>query len=271
MITAFERRLRDAAHIPFTEARNLWALFREREGYKRDARPLLTPPAGNTKLLKSKVPTYGLSLSPERESGIAGVNLCPFAGDCADLCLSHQGRAQFGTSQHARQTRTKFAWEEPDAFISLLYREVWLAQKRFGEIGFRPNVFSDVQWEFVPWTAEFHPANGIHMYDYTKFPPEVRPGVPWYDLTRSFNEKVAWADVVSSLRVGEKWAVVFNGSVPDFYKGVPVIDGDKSDERFLDPAGSLIGLSAKGTAKKSMSPFIVRPARTVRGGKVWAW
>lgn len=273
MITSFERILRDAKIIDLAEARVLWAIHRAVSGYKADGtRPLLTPPSSNSKLDKSVMPTYGLSLSPQTEAGIRGINLCPFAGDCADLCLASQGRAKFRSNAHARYVRTSFAVQERDAFVTLLRHELLRAQRKHGQIGFRPNVFSDVQWENIPVIRELMaPDTGITVYDYTKFPDDVRPQVPDYDLTRSFSERVTWQQVVKSLQSGEKWAIVFHGAVPDFYKGIPVIDGDKSDERFLDPPGSLIGLTAKGTAKKSQSPFIVRPARTVHDGKVWAW
>ena len=50
-------------------------------------------------------------------------------------------------------------------------------------------------------------------------------------------------------------AVVFH-DVPDHYHGVIVIDGDNHDMRFLAPTGVIVGLKAKGPAKKDTSGFV---------------
>jgi hypothetical protein len=52
-------------------------------------------------------------------------------------------------------------------------------------------------------------------------------------------------------------AVVFD-KLPETYLGKPVIDGDVSDLRFLDPKGVIVGLKAKGKAKKDSSGFVVK-------------
>jgi hypothetical protein len=51
-------------------------------------------------------------------------------------------------------------------------------------------------------------------------------------------------------------AVVFK-SVPETYLGRPVINGDETDLRFLDPRGVIVGLKAKGKAKKDTTGFVV--------------
>jgi hypothetical protein len=51
-------------------------------------------------------------------------------------------------------------------------------------------------------------------------------------------------------------AVVFK-DVPDSYIGRTVIDGDDTDLRFLDPKGVVVGLKAKGRARKDTSGFVV--------------
>ena len=54
------------------------------------------------------------------------------------------------------------------------------------------------------------------------------------------------------------YAVVFkNKQLPNGYEGYPVIDGDESDLRFLDRKGVVVGLKAKGQARKSDSGFAV--------------
>jgi len=44
----------------------------------------------------------------------------------------------------------------------------------------------------------------------------------------------------------------------------PVIDGTLTDLRFLDPKGVIVGLQAKGKAKKDTTGFVV-PATTKKG------
>ena len=64
-------------------------------------------------------------------------------------------------------------------------------------------------------------------------------------------------DVRLAASAGMNVAVVFE-SVPKSYIGRTVVDGDDTDLRFLDPKGVVIGLKAKGRARKDSSGFVVR-------------
>lgn len=46
--------------------------------------------------------------------------------------------------------------------------------------------------------------------------------------------------------------------LPETWRGFKVIDGDESDLRFLDEKGVIVGLRAKGKARKDKSGFVVR-------------
>lgn len=46
--------------------------------------------------------------------------------------------------------------------------------------------------------------------------------------------------------------------VPEHFKGYRVIDGDAHDLRFLDPKGVVVGLKAKGAARRDTSGFMVK-------------
>jgi hypothetical protein len=59
------------------------------------------------------------------------------------------------------------------------------------------------------------------------------------------------------IAAGGNVAVVFN-ELPETYLGKPVINGDESDLRFLDPKGVIVGLKAKGKAIKDDSGFVVQ-------------
>jgi hypothetical protein len=45
--------------------------------------------------------------------------------------------------------------------------------------------------------------------------------------------------------------------MPKKFLGLKVINGDKNDLRFLDPKNSIVGLYAKGKAKKDYSGFVI--------------
>jgi len=47
--------------------------------------------------------------------------------------------------------------------------------------------------------------------------------------------------------------------MPETYNGITVFNGDDSDLRFLDPKGVIVGLYAKGRAKKDTSGFVKYP------------
>ena len=56
---------------------------------------------------------------------------------------------------------------------------------------------------------------------------------------------------------GANIAVVFrNDKFPSTFMGMPVVDGDADDLRFLDGRGVVVGLKAKGPAKKDFTGFV---------------
>jgi hypothetical protein len=64
-------------------------------------------------------------------------------------------------------------------------------------------------------------------------------------------------DVQKAVKQGMNVATVFRKVLPDTYLDRPVFNGDDSDLRFLDPAGVIVGLKAKGRARKDTSGFVV--------------
>ena len=59
------------------------------------------------------------------------------------------------------------------------------------------------------------------------------------------------------MQLGANVAAVFSGGLPSTYLGASVIDGDKSDIVMLENKGVILGLTAKGKAKKDVSGFVV--------------
>ena len=58
---------------------------------------------------------------------------------------------------------------------------------------------------------------------------------------------------------GMRIAMVFRSrdAIPSSYADMPVVDGDNSDIRHLDPQGVIVGLYAKGKAKTDRSGFVI--------------
>ena len=78
-----------------------------------------------------------------------------------------------------------------------------------------------------------------------------------YHLTFSRSE-CNEAQCLEVMARGGNVAAVF-AAPPAQWNGRPVIDGDKSDLRFLDPRGVVVGLTAKGAlGKRDTSGFVIR-------------
>jgi hypothetical protein len=213
---------------------------------------------GNTKTVKGEAmgyQTYIMHLAP---STLSGYNTCPMASNgCASACLNTAGRGRFTATQEARVRKTKFFFEDRDTFMAQLVKDIEAAIRKAGREGFVPvfrlNGTSDIRWETVMVNGfrnimEMFPT--VQFYDYTKLPN--RRNVPSnYHLTFSRSE-VNEHLIPQNMNV----AVVFD-SLPEVWNGRRVIDGTETDLRFLDPQNVVVGLLAKGKAKKDNSGFTI--------------
>jgi hypothetical protein len=97
--------------------------------------------------------------------------------------------------------------------------------------------------------------------DYTKDVSRVlAPTRPRnYHLTLSRSE-VNEADCRKALAAGHNVTVVFRRPpYPTTFWGYPVIDGDRNDLRFLDPAPCIVALRAKGAgARRDTTGFVLQ-------------
>ena len=126
----------------------------------------------------------------------------------------------------------------------------------------RLNGTSDIQWEHIKLDNEnniFEEFPQVQFYDYTKIPTRKVTHIKNYHLTWSYseaNEKYAeyWKEALDK---GMNVATVFRKDLPKFYKGVKVFNGDTNDLRFLDERGVIVGLKAKGKARKDTSGFVI--------------
>lgn len=212
-----------------------------------EKKDLLAKGSTNTKLAKNGMETYGLSLIPANLNSL-GENLCKYSTkECRAMCLNTAGRGKFDTIQVARKMKADFFVQHRRLFIDKLYNELLKIDKK-GKAAIRLNVISDVDWEeeFQLFGKSLKDFNNILFYGYTKNPFIVQfNDNPNCHYTFSFSGgNWQWCEKFLQERKANI-AVVFKKVVPLEYKGYPVINGDLSDERYLDPQGVIVGLKFK--------------------------
>jgi hypothetical protein len=211
---------------------------------------------------------YILHLTP---ADLSGVNICPAASKgCKAACLNAAGRGRFDSIQFARLRKTLYYTKLRIFFLNHLDREIQHIvrknTKKDVNTAIRLNGTSDIPWESLKVRdglslIELH--QGVTFYDYTKIFNRLHrlnlSGLSNYNLTFSASESNQ-EQVVKALGLGFNVATVFD-HVPSEYLNRPVLDGDLHDFRFLDKKsdqGYIIGLKAKGPAKKDLSGFVRR-------------
>jgi hypothetical protein len=233
---------------------------------------------GNPKTLKGQSVgylTYILHLAP---ADLSGYNTCPKAtAGCTAACLNTAGRGGMfkkgettNAIQKARIRKTKLFFEDRISFMNLLVKDIELAIKQAAKKDlipvFRLNGTSDLSFEKYEvlrngqsYTNIFAAFPEVQFYDYTKILGRKVKDIKNYQLTFSAadgNDR----DVDRAMFDGYNVATVFGlkktEPMPEFYMGAPVFNGDESDLRFLDPKGVVVGLYAKGKAKKDTSGFV---------------
>lgn len=196
-------------------------------------------------------------LAPADESG---VNVCPNWGACRDVCLYTAGRGRFEKIKQARINKTLHRISNPKEHFELAEKEITSEAKRAKLVGkkiaVRLNGTSDLTGDTRKMAARFP---NVQFYDYTKT-DAWRLNSPHSNIhyTLSYDPvSVPWEECEKALKLGTNVAMVFN-DVPSSFMGHKVIDGDLHDLRFLDPRGVIVGLKAKGDAKKSTTAFVVK-------------
>jgi hypothetical protein len=240
---------------------------------------------GNPKVAKGQANGFLTNILHLAPSRMSGYNTCPMATvGCAASCLNTAGRGGLfagvatgvlsgadlveairdgrirNTIQAARIRKTQFFFEYRDQFMTQLAREIRNAiklAKRYNLTPvFRLNGTSDIRWEVIAvggFDNIMSMFPSVQFYDYTKI--ANRRDLPAnYHLTFSLAESNR-TNAETALQNGMNVAAVFR-TMPDQFLGVPVIDGDATDLRFLDPRGVVVGLKAKGKAKKDRSGFV---------------
>lgn len=219
---------------------------------------LLSKGSTNAKTGKNEIETFILYLAPYN---LSGKNICGNASPgCIASCLFSAGRGAFSNVYNARLRKTQLMNESPAGFYTQLGNELLYIQSKFKQVAIRLNGTSDLDhMELLKrYTGiDFLTYSNLIFYDYTKNINYIKKYLNTnyhYTFSQSEcnNEKVNEA-----LKLGVNVAVVFN-ELPGIYKGRKVINGDISDYRVNDPIGVIVGLKAKGKAKKDATGFVVR-------------
>lgn len=227
---------------------------------------LLSKGYTNAKLAKSTTESYILYMAPAALN-CKGINLCPAStAGCRAACLYTAGRGAMSNVHQARLRKANWFVTDQAGFIKQLISELHYLNKRAIKTGkriaIRLNGTTDIDWENLVNLSSFPQ---IQFYDYTKrLGRAIQYGNGWtisnYHLTYSASEVTSQNTIDKLIRAGVNVAVVFSGKqLPDNYEGIRVISGDSSDERWLDPKGVIVGLIAKGRAKKDQSGFVRKP------------
>lgn len=217
----------------------------------------------NVKTVKGQSKGYMTAILYLAPANISGYEVCPMAtAGCRAACLYSAGRGAFSTVQKSRIAKTKWFFEDRAAFMAQLVKEIAAFIKYATKRGFIPTVrlngTSDIVWErvAVPGFAnvmDMFPA--VQFYDYTK--RHNRKDLPAnYHLTYSLAEDND-SNARKALDNGINVAAVFRvPAFPATYMDRPVVNGDETDLRFLDERGVVVGLKAKGKARKDTTGFV---------------
>jgi hypothetical protein len=208
--------------------------------------------------------SFILHLAP---ADLSGRETCPKrTAGCTAACLNTAGRGGMfkkgentNVIQKARIRKTNMFFEDRDAFMIDLYKDIQKAIKFAEKQGlipvFRLNGTSDLAWEKYEVGS-----TGMNLF-------QLFPNVQFYDYTKVLGRKVSQYfnyhltfskadgndyDVGRALAQGMSVVAVYD-EIP---AGVP--SADETDLRFLDPKGIMLGLKAKGRAKKDYSGFVIR-------------
>lgn len=228
----------------------------------------------NAKTVKGErygIKTAILYLMPAMQSGVQLCAMAATAG-CEKPCLFKAGRGAMSNVMLSRLRKTLYFNQYRELFMHQLHNELIRERAKAKRKGYklivRLNGTSDIRWENIAvggYANIMQALPDITYYDYTKL--ANRKNIPAnYDLTFSYSGVPAYAPYVAkAVANGERIAVVFRNRAiveamlanGETFLGLPVVDGDNSDIRHIEPKGVIVALYAKGPARRDQSGFVV--------------
>lgn len=233
---------------------------------------------------KAGVETYCIYLAPW---WLSGRNVCPNGQHCHVDCLNASGHNKADILAHgeeeskinqSRIRKTKWFFESRETFMECVIYEIERAKRHAERHGMmfavRLNGTSDLSPELFRLNGlnilQMYPE--VPFYDYTKVPKRIE--LQWkydnYYLVVSY-DGFNFDLCKKYLDAGGSVAVVFENDLPTAWHGYKVVNGNKSDARFLDPQGDvanggfIVGLKfhrpaslyKNGHYQRPNNPFIV--------------
>ena len=193
---------------------------------------------------------------------------CPWAKkenlECftSGACLVGSGNGRFDPVMASRTDRLAVWLNDRALFMELLDRDLRIHHATSLALGLVPVVRIDTfsslwLWnrpQFRQWFKDWIAA-GVIFYDYAKAPLHIikkaQAEIQGLDLTVSWHEKMHHLDVLDVLK-WSRLAVPFDcprgKPLPKSWRGIPVVDGDRHDLRFIEKTGIIVGLRSKVTS-----------------------
>lgn len=238
--------------------------------------PKLLSVAADAKTVKGAAKGYLTGVLYLAPHTISGYQVCPKASEgCRIACLYTAGRGIYNNTQQSRIAKTRRFHEDRDAFMIQLVNEIEALIRKGQRESLIPvvrlNGTSDLPWEKIKCVRNGKAFDSImeafadvQFYDYTKILGRTKAiSLPNYSLTFSLAENNDH-HAVKALKEGYNVAVVLRvgrqEAKPANWGGYPVVNGDETDLRFLDPnSGHIVGLFPKGKARKDTLGFVRNP------------
>lgn len=235
--------------------------------------PKLLSVAADAKTVKGAIKGYLTGVLYMAPHNISGYQVCPMASNgCIAGCLYTAGRGIYTQTQKARIARTKRFHEDRAAFMAQLVSEIEALIRKANRECMIPvvrlNGTSDLPWEKIKcvrngkeYASLMEAFPDIMFYDYTKVLGRKKAlTLSNYSLTFSLSEDND-SRALKALEEGYNVAVVMRlgrkEAKPKFWNGYPVVDGDETDLRFLDPKGGhIVALFPKGKARHDKTGFV---------------
>lgn len=236
--------------------------------YKQPTKLFGTQNAKTQKGEKLGYTTYILYMSPEKQNSM-GKNICPKAtAGCKAACLFTAGRGKFNNVMKGRLNKTEYFLQNRTAFMEQVAKEISSGIKKHGAgaMCVRLNGTSDIPYENIPvggFKNIMAMFPDVQFYDYTKIFSRLTKELPSnYHLTFSRAEtKQNQDEAQQAIDLGFNVAAVFKvkdeTELPETYMNAKVINGDEHDLTFLHGTGVIVGLKAKGEAKKDTTGFVI--------------
>lgn len=233
----------------------------------KEVKNLLSKGSSNTKTAKNDIKTFILYLAPHNLND-KGITLCKDASEgCIKSCLYSAGRGKFSNVQTSRINKANFFVSDKKVFLAQLLKEIKKeiekASKKGEKIAFRLNGTSDIDFLYLldknfGFNVDLLAYDNVYFYDYTKSLPRAKRYQNYRNYTLTFSKSESNLNqFLEALNLGINTAAVFKDTLPRTYKGIKVVDGDNSDLEMLKYKNVILGLKAKGEAKKDNTGFVI--------------